>query len=477
MTLENNKTYADCRYIEIGNPLIATAELRRLLAFAVTAETRYLLLNLTFGRITLTTQDLLRMQCVMESLSAPMLYADYRLADGTQHPLIDYQSGSLRDDFDFGPLVMLRSDVAYRLVDAIDTDTSFAGWYQLRLALSVEALPFHLNEVLYTYSPTTQATTGQFDYVDPRNRNVQLEYEAAVTAHLRKLGALIDSTRLRSASDLFSAADLHSAADFKVNAKHIDTHKYNDEVVASVVIPVYNRARTIEAAVRSALAQDADFPFNVLVVDNYSTDGTTDILKRLVDEFAGYAAPVRLHVITPTDANLLIGGCWNAAVASEHCGHYVIQLDSDDLYAAPDVLQRIVEAFKTQDCMAVVGSYELTDIDLNPLPPGLIDHREWTPENGMNNAMRINGFGAPRAFRRDLLRCYPLPNTSYGEDYAVMLRISRNYRIGRIYDSLYHCRRWSGNSDADLPLERINRNNFYKDRIRTIELEARRNNH
>jgi glycosyltransferase involved in cell wall biosynthesis len=243
--------------------------------------------------------------------------------------------------------------------------------------------------------------------------------------------------------------------------------------LASVVIPVYNRVSTIEAAVRSALSQVTEFPFNVLVVDNHSTDGTTDLLRRLASEYEE-GSDRRLHLIFPEERHQLIGGCWNAAVSSPHCGRYVVQLDSDDLYAATNVLERIVQAFKQQDCMAVVGSYELTDIDLRPLPPGLIDHREWTPENGMNNALRINGLGAPRAFRRDLLRRCPLPNTSYGEDYATMLRISREYRIGRIYDSLYNCRRWTGNSDASLPLDLINANNFYKDRIRTIELVARR---
>jgi glycosyltransferase involved in cell wall biosynthesis len=270
------------------------------------------------------------------------------------------------------------------------------------------------------------------------------------------LGAAVDHTQLRSASDFV--------------ALRADP----EEVTASVVIPVFNRALTIEDAVRSALAQEADFPFNVLVVDNHSTDGTTDILRRLEAEYNAPSGAARLHHLVPAETHLLIGGCWNAAVASPHCGRYVVQLDSDDLYAAPDVLTRIVRAFREQDCMAVVGSYDLTDIHLRPLPPGLIDHREWTPENGMNNALRINGLGAPRAFRRDLLRRYPLPNTSYGEDYATMLRISREYRIGRIYESLYHCRRWSGNSDASLPLERINANNFYKDKMRTIELTARR---
>jgi hypothetical protein len=454
MTLENNHIYADCRYLEIDNPLLATPTLRRLFMSGAASNTPYVFLNLTKGRIEITESELRRMQCVMEGVQAPMVYADYREADGTPHPLIDYQEGSLRDDFDFGPMVLLRLDDVFRAIVDANTDYTRAAWYQMRLAMSRRALPFHLNERLYTYLPAEATQGSQFDYVDPRNRSVQLEYEAAVTYHLKMLGAYVDYTQLRSASDF------------------VALQQAPEEVTASVVIPVYNRERTIEAAVRSALTQVADFPYNVLVVDNHSTDGTTDILRRLESEYADIAT--RLHLIVPEERHLLIGGCWNAAVASEHCGRYVVQLDSDDLYAAPDVLQRIVRAFREQDCMAVVGSYDLTDIDLKPLPPGLIDHREWTPQNGMNNALRINGLGAPRAFRRDLLRRHPLPNTSYGEDYATMLRISREFRIGRIYESLYHCRRWSGNSDAALPLERINANNYYKDKIRTIELEARK---
>jgi hypothetical protein len=455
MTLENNQVYADCLYLELGSPLVATSALRRHFTMAASTHVPYILLNLTSGSIEVTDEELRRLQCVMADLGLPMLYADYREADGTPHPLIDYQEGSLRDDFDFGPLVLLRSDDVYRAIVDCDTDYTRAGWYQMRLALSRTALPFHLNERLYTFHPADAAAAGQFDYVDPRNLSVQLEYEAAVTYHLKLVGAYIDHTGLRSASEFVSPRESQ------------------EEVLASVVIPVYNRVSTIEAAVRSALSQVTEFPFNVLVVDNHSTDGTTDLLRRLASEYEE-GSDRRLHLIFPEERHLLIGGCWNAAVSSPHCGRYVVQLDSDDLYAATNVLERIVQAFKQQDCMAVVGSYELTDIDLRPLPPGLIDHREWTPENGMNNALRINGLGAPRAFRRDLLRRCPLPNTSYGEDYATMLRISREYRIGRIYDSLYNCRRWTGNSDAALPLDRINANNFYKDRIRTIELVARR---
>lgn len=298
---------------------------------------------------------------------------------------------------------------------------------------------------------------AQFAYVDPRNREVQIEYEQVVTQHLRDLDAII--------------APPHSSTEERETDPETDTLPMGEgRGEASVIIPVFNRVKTICDAIQSALNQKTDFPYNVIVVDNHSTDGTTEAIDQLIQSLPLREALV--HII-PSETNLKIGGCWNKAVASEHCGRYVIQLDSDDVYSGPDTLQKIVDLFRAEKCMAVVGSYSLTDFDLNPIPPGLIDHKEWTPENGMNNALRINGLGAPRAFSRDLLLRHPLPNTSYGEDYAAMLRISREYRIGRIYESLYNCRRWSGNSDAALSREKINRNNLYKDRIRTIELQAR----
>jgi len=423
----------------------------------------YLLLQLLPGELDITETELNRMINVLDDCGAPMLYAD-----GFDLPCIDYQFGSLRDDFDFGAMVLIKSDALIEAdgfvhgdwvdeEDAISyiSDLKYAAWYQLRLILSLRALPFHLNEPLYRFSPSTGEAASQFDYVNPRNREVQVEYEKVVTQHLRDLDALIDARSLKPAKKAESAGE-------------------KDAVKASVVIPVYNRVNTIEDAISSALAQHCNFPFNVIVVDNHSTDGTTEKIEEIYSavekniELRGHL----VHII-PEENHLKIGGCWNKAVASKYCGQYVVQLDSDDLYQNMGVLQKIVDAFEQQDCMAVVGSYSLTDFDLNPLPPGLIDHREWTPENGMNNALRINGLGAPRAFARELLLQHPLPNTSYGEDYATMLRISREYRIGRVYESLYNCRRWSGNSDAALSREAINRNNLYKDRIRTIALQAR----
>ncbi|MBR5068011.1 MAG: glycosyltransferase family 2 protein [Bacteroidales bacterium] len=409
-------------------------------------DARWVILQLVPGTLELTMQELLRMLSVLKDTGRRMLYTDYRLAD-ERCECIDYQEGSLRDDFDFGPVVLLKVEA----LDSVDdfAQYRFAAFYDLRLQSCgcVPYLPYHLNEYLYTFSPAESVGGSQFDYVNPRNREVQLEYEAALTHWLKANGGLIDPCRLKSAEPL---------------------RKEDDRPLASVVIPVFNRVRTIRDAVRSALQQTTDFDFNVIVVDNHSTDGTTAVLAALAEQDR------RVVHLIPEETTLLIGGCWNKAVSSPHCGQFVVQLDSDDMYSSPTTLQRMVDAFGEQNCMAVVGSYRLTDFDLNELPPGIIDHREWTPENGMNNALRINGLGAPRAFRRDLLLQYPLPNTSYGEDYAAMLRITREYRLGRIYESLYDCRRWSGNSDAALSRGKVNRNNLYKDRIRTIELMARR---
>ena len=429
-------------------PAVCSADqVNELVSSTLSASVRYLVLQLLPGNIEMTDQELLRMQNVLDDMDATMVYADYRLNEEGKDTVlcetIDYQKGSLRDDFDFGAVVMIKADA----LQPVQTSLQFGAWYALRLALSRKSLPFHLNEYLYTYKPESLKEGSQFDYVNPRNRAVQLEYESVCTEHLSALGALIHNKELLSTGEADG----------------------NSETSASVVIPVFNRVKTIQDAIRSALSQKTSFPYNVIVVDNHSTDGTTEAIAAMAAE------DERVVHIIPEETSLRIGGCWNKAVASERCGRYIIQLDSDDIYSREDTLQKMVDAFTAQDCMAVVGSYRLTDFDLQELPPGVIDHREWTDENGMNNALRINGLGAPRGFRRDLLLQHPLPNTSYGEDYAAMLRICREYRIGRIYESLYDCRRWSGNSDAALSREKINRNNLYKDRIRTIELNARIN--
>lgn len=395
-----------------------------------------------------------RILSIAEDTKADMLYADhYKLfcdAEGVQHrkkhPLIECQNGALRDDFDFGSVLVFRSSSFRKAVRAMDADYEYAALYDLRLRMKNIV---HINEYLYTEIETDTRKSGekQFDYVDPRNREVQIEMEKVCTAHLKRIGAWL-------------------APDFK-DPDPADFDSGMFPVTATVVIPVYNRVKTIMDAVTSALGQKTDFPYNVIVVDNHSTDGTSELLSAMAFE------DPRLRHVIPGRNDLGIGGCWNMAVHHELCGEYAVQLDSDDVYSGPDTLQKIVDAFREQKCAMVVGTYQMTDFRMNPIPPGIIDHREWTADNGRNNALRINGLGAPRAFWTPLLRTINLPNTSYGEDYALGLRISRDYRIGRIYDVLYCCRRWEGNSDAALDIDRINANNMYKDRIRTWELEAR----
>lgn len=390
-----------------------------------------------------------RILCIAEDTNADMLYADhYKMVDGQRkkHPLIVCQKGALRDDFDFGSVLVFKSSSFKRAVRAMEADFEFAALYDLRLRMKNIV---HVNEYLYTEIETDNRKSGekQFDYVDPRNRAVQIEMEKVCTEHLKRIGAWLEPK--------FREPDINEFAD---NAF---------KVTATVVIPVFNRARTVKDAVESALSQQCDFPYNVIVVDNHSTDGTTELLEGMA------VADERLVHVVPAKYDLGIGGCWNLAVHHELCGEYAVQLDSDDVYSGPDTLQKIVDAFREQKCAMVVGTYQMTDFNMNPIPPGVIDHREWTEDNGRNNALRINGLGAPRAFWTPLLRTINLPDTSYGEDYALGLRISREYRIGRIYDVLYCCRRWDGNSDAALDIDRVNANNQYKDRIRTWELEAR----
>lgn len=395
-----------------------------------------------------------RILAIAEDTGADMLYADhYELVTGEdgaalrkRHPLITCQKGALRDDFDFGSVLVFRSSSFKRAVRAMETDYEFGALYDLRLRMKNIV---HISEYLYTEIETDNRKSGEklFDYVDPKNRDVQIEMEKVCTAHLKRIGAWLEPK--------FKDPDINGFERVDFNVK------------ASVVIPVFNRIRTVKDAVASALSQKTDFPYNVIVVDNHSTDGTTGILEEIAA-----TNPDLVHIV-PARHDLGIGGCWNLAVHHELCGEYAVQLDSDDVYSGPDTLQKIVDAFSEQKCAMVVGTYQMTDFQMNPIPPGVIDHKEWTEDNGRNNALRINGLGAPRAFWTPLLRTINLPNTSYGEDYALGLRISREYRIGRIYDVLYCCRRWDGNSDAALDIDKVNANNLYKDRIRTWELEAR----
>ena len=394
-----------------------------------------------------------------DDTGAVMVYSDhYSVQEGKleKHPVIDYQAGSLRDDFDFGSLLLVK---AQNLLDyAAQQDRQeyqFAGLYDLRLYLSRVGEIFHVNEFLYTEDELDTRKSGekQFDYVNPRNREVQIEMEKACTHHLEKVGALVDTNYYRQP----------------------DFDEQEFEYEASVIIPVFNREKTIADAVKSALSQKTSFKFNVIVVNNHSTDRTGEILSEIAHEMEerNDKQAGRLVQIVPDRNDLGIGGCWNMAINSDHCGKFAVQLDSDDLYSSPKTLQKIVDAFHKQKAAMMIGSYRMCDFDLNTLPPGLIDHKEWTEDNGCNNALRINGLGAPRAFFTPLVRQIQFPNTSYGEDYALGLVFSRRYRVGRIYDELYLCRRWGGNSDAALSIDKVNANNLYKDRLRTMELKAR----
>ena len=439
-----------CSQIVVDN----VASTQSLKAIAKAAEAEYVLLSIKPTKLELGYYALERMLRVAADSDAAMVYSDhFSVANGetTKHPVIDYQWGSLRDDFDFGQLVLIKTDLLQEWAESNPADYKFAGFYDLRLFLSRKGHLFHIDEFLYTDIALDTRLSGakQFDYVNPRNREVQVEMEKAATCHLEAIGALVDTSKY---------------ADPNFDEQHFENE-------ASIVIPVYNRVKTVADAVKSALGQKADFPFNVIVVDNHSTDGTTEILNELEK-----TNPHLVHLI-PERTDLGIGGCWNVAVSDSRCGRFAVQLDSDDIYSSPQTLETIVKAFHEQKAAMIIGSYRICDFELNTLPPGLIDHKEWTDQNGPNNALRINGLGAPRAFFTPLVRQIQFPNTSYGEDYALGLMFSRKYRIGRIYDELYCCRRWGGNSDASLSIEKTNANNLYKDRLRTMEVIARQQMH
>ena len=443
----DSDSISDCTVITIDG-LTST---KTLLTIEEHTDAEYVLLSLKHTPVSLGLHALDRLLRVATDSNAGMVYADcYIQKDGVQekHPTIDYQTGSIRDDFDFGQLVLIRASLLHEYAAKQQlTDYKWAGFYDLRLYISRKSQIFHLNEYLYTQVETDSRKSGerQFDYVNPRNREVQIEMEQVATKHLDKIGATVDTSKYMKPD--------YSEQDFTYEA--------------SVIIPVFNRAKTIADAVGSALAQKTTFKYNVIVVDNHSTDGTSDILE------AAAAEDKRLIHIIPERTDLGIGGCWNVAVDDARCGRFAVQLDSDDLYSSPQTLQRIVDEFHKQGAAMIVGSYRMCNFQLETLPPGLIDHKEWTDQNGPNNALRINGLGAPRAFFTPILRQIQFPNTSYGEDYALGLAFSRKYRIGRIFDELYLCRRWDGNSDAALSIERQNANNLYKDRLRTMELKAR----
>lgn len=418
-------------------------------SIAANADADFTLIYTKYTTLSFAQYGLERFYNLAIASGAGLIYSDYyQIIDGVRSnaPTIDYQFGSLRDDFSFGSLLFYNSRALKDAIRSIKGEYTFAGLYALRLAVSRIADISRINEYLYTEIEQDNRKSGekQFDYVDPKNRAVQLEMEAACTEHLKAIGGYLEP-----------------------NFKTVELDKGNFEYEASVIIPVRNRVRTIEDAIRSVLVQETKFPFNLIVIDNFSTDGTSDIIARYAKE------DDRVIHLIPEREDLGIGGCWNLGVDHPKCGKFAVQLDSDDVYESPATLQTIVDAFYEQNCAMVVGSYTITNGDMQPIPPGLIDHKEWTPENGRNNALRINGLGAPRAFYTPFLRSIHVPNTSYGEDYALGLRVSREYQIGRIYKSLYLCRRWDGNSDSVLSVEKINANNLYKDKIRTFELISR----
>lgn len=418
---------------------MTTQEIKRLAAEA--GDDKYTFIKLDPRPLARIDRE--RFRQVADDCRAAMVYGDYVTPEGPA-PVIACQEGALRDDFDFGPIVMVRTELLRKAAAEMTADYQAAGFYDLRLRLSRLGPLVCVNEPLSIVGEPEAARQGeeQFDYVDPRNRASQIEMEQACTDHLRAIHALVPAPEV-----------LDFEGDYPVEA--------------SVIIPVRNRVNTIADAIRSALGQVADFQYNVIVIDNHSTDGTSEKVAEMA------AADPRLIHLIPEPGHG-IGGCWNAALDSPQCGRFAVQLDSDDVYSSELTLQQIVDKFHETGAAMVIGSYTLTDFDLNVIPPGLIDHKEWTDSNGANNALRINGLGAPRAFYRDVARRLRFPDTCYGEDYAMGLRISRNYRIGRIFDNLYFCRRWGGNSDSNLSRAKINANNLYKDSLRTIELQARK---
>ena len=412
------------------------------------ADSEYTLLYTKESTLQLGMFALERMVKIAGDTGALMVYADhFQVVDGVKKnaPVITYQMGSLRDDFNFGSVMVYKSEALKEAQKQMDTDYKYAALYDLRLKVSQKGDLVHINEFLYTEVENDNRRSGEkiFDYVDPKNRAVQVEMEKACTSHLKAIGGYL-----------------------KPEFKKIEFDKGDFEFEASVIIPVFNRIKTIEDAVKSVLMQKTNFKFNLIIVDNHSTDGTYEAIEK-------FASDPRLIHVVPERRDLGIGGCWNMGVHHPKCGKFAIQLDSDDVYSGQDTLQKIVDAFYEQNCAMVVGTYMMTNFNMEMIAPGIIDHKEWTPDNGRNNALRINGLGAPRAFYTPVLRDVKVPNTSYGEDYALGLNISRDYQIGRLYDVLYHCRRWEDNSDASLDIVKMNAHNTYKDRIRTWELKAR----
>lgn len=428
---------------------LKTLSTKELTNIANTATTEWLFLQTEAGEVEFLPQAEKRFIDIAEATGAAMVYSDYyQITEDGKNPIttIEYQRGSLRDDFNFGAIILFNTGILKKITTHTPENYEFAGLYDIRLKISETSSIFRIAEPLYLLTPVsaTEAESRHFAYIDKKNRNVQIDMEKACTAHLKRIGALLTD-----------------------NPKSVNLESESFDCEASIIIPVRNRQKTIADAIHSALGQQTNFKFNVLVVDNFSTDDTGNIIDRISHTYSNVVK------ITPDNDNLGIGGCWQLAINHSLCGKFAVQLDSDDIYQSPHTLQRIVDEFYRQRCAMLIGSYTITDFELNPIPPYLIDHAEWTEDNGRNNALRINGLGAPRAFFTPIIREIGFPNVSYGEDYAVGLRISREWKIGRIYDSVYLCRRWENNSDTGISLETLNRYNFYKDKIRTIELLRR----
>lgn len=441
---DSEGTVEGCEKIEIKG-LNSSDTMKKI---AAKADADYVMLYTKHNTLEFGMFAIERMLHIADDSAAGMVYADhYNVVGETRNnaPVIDYQKGSLRDDFNFGSVLLFNACVFKNAVAKIDKEYEFAGLYDVRLKVSQEAELVHINEYLYSDVELDTRKSGEkiFDYVDPKNRGVQIEMEEACTAHLKAIGGYL-------------------APEFK----KIEFSAGNFEYEASVIIPVRNRIRTIRDAIKSVLLQKTNFKFNLIVIDNHSTDGTTEAIDEFKDD-------ERVIHLIPERQDLGIGGCWNLGVHHEKCGKFAVQLDSDDVYKDENTLTTMVNAFYEQNCAMVVGTYMMTDFNMNMIAPGIIDHKEWTPENGRNNALRINGLGAPRAFYTPVLREVKVPNTSYGEDYALGLNFSREYQIGRVYDVVYLCRRWDDNSDASLDVVKMNAHNLYKDRIRTWELQAR----
>ena len=428
---------------------LKTLSTKELASIANTATTEWLFLQTEAGEVEFLPQAEKRFIDIAEATGAAMVYSDYyQITEDGKNPIttIEYQRGSLRDDFNFGAIILFNTGILKKITTHTPENYEFAGLYDIRLKISETSSIFRIAEPLYLLTPVsaTEAESRHFAYIDKKNRNVQIDMEKACTAHLKRIGALLTD-----------------------NPKSVNLESESFDCEASIIIPVRNRQKTIADAIHSALGQQTNFKFNVLVVDNFSTDDTGNIIDRIAHTYSN------VFKITPDNDNLGIGGCWQLAINHSLCGKFAVQLDSDDIYQSPHTLQRIVDEFYRQRCAMLIGSYTITDFELNPIQPYLIDHAEWTDDNGRNNALRINGLGAPRAFFTPIIREIGFPNVSYGEDYAVGLRISREWKIGRIYDSVYLCRRWENNSDTGISLETLNRYNFYKDKIRTIELLRR----